>query len=116
MIKDTDITELLVGKTFYGRYPNGSRWSEYVSKGGDSAYREDRKTCAGHWNVSGNIACFTYASYKNGEPNCFNVWQSDGKLLFVPLESDPTSDYVVVVDRIVDGDSESLMADRGACK
>ncbi|HVO03073.1 MAG TPA: hypothetical protein VMT54_12780 [Candidatus Cybelea sp.] len=113
---ESRVADILVGKTFYGRYPNGSRWTEYVSRGGDTAYREGPKTCAGHWHVSGNIACFMYDSYKNGEPNCFNIWRSGDNTLFVPMGGDPTGKNIVVVDRIDDGDPQNLMSDRGACR
>jgi len=105
-----DITAALIDKTFYGRYlSDRGRWSEYFSKNGESAYREGHKTCTGHWEISQDTACFTYDL---GEPNCFTVWQAGSNMLFVSDGQDPKDQDLVVADRIVAGDPESMMGDR----
>ena len=109
--QDAEITAVLAGKTLYGKMPNGARWVEYYDANGGSAYREDQEACGGKWRVSGNIVCFMYPFYKNGEPNCFNLWRSGSNILFVVAGSAPNiKDDIEVIDRIASGDPESLMA------
>jgi hypothetical protein len=116
--QDSEITAIFSGNTLYGQMPDGSRWIEYYSEAGASAYREDRETCAGRWRVSGNTACFMYQFANNGEPNCFNIWRSGKDILFVVADSDPSrKDDIEVIDRIVAGDPEHLMATiSGSCR
>jgi hypothetical protein len=107
-----DITALLLGKTVYGRYADGTPWIEFHTKDGVSAYRISQFSCPARWEVSGNVLC---SSTEDFEPTCFNLWRAGSKVLFVIVGEDPKAKDVLVADRLVEGDPEGLLADSPAC-
>lgn len=102
--RDEQLRQLLSDRTFYGQYSDGARWTEYYKKNGDSAYEQDGKVCRGQWRILDGTACFTYADYLNGDPNCFKIRKAGMTVVFEP----DTGEADVTADKSIAGDPEGL--------
>ena len=106
------IKTLLDNLTIYGRYTDGTDWIEYHSPTGRSAYWEKGCTSPGVWWIQESQICYAYPNYRNGEPNCFLLFRTNGGVQFVSVDGEGNAQLSSTSTKLVQGNQENLPLDK----
>lgn len=131
LIRDPQaLKALFSGRTVYGRFLDGSPWTEYYSPDGRAAYVQLQCLHSGNWWITrlsqtfGSIeagtpiACFSYPTQNApGDAFCFAVGGSPGRERFYPVHghSEYTGIPAAIAERWADGNAEALPLDQDGC-
>lgn len=114
-----ELQSLFRDRTFYGRYADNSRWTEYYAPDGRLGYW-DGCPHSGHWWIEGEEACFQYPTLLGGNRFCFDVYRappSSGRQLdFLSPGTAPDRLAVASTRAIADGNPENLSLSASGCQ
>lgn len=110
-------------RTFYGRYVDGSNFTEYYAPDGRAGYW-DGCPHAGRWWVEARheeaVVCFVYPTMSPPGPHCFGVFKAPasrgGRLEFLLDGSDPRWNAHAYTRAIRPGNPEGLSLTASGCQ
>ncbi len=111
-----EIKHLLTEQTVYGRYTNGTIWTEYQSSDGRTAYEQDNCIYEGKWWIAAGEVCYRYQAMENGATYCFQLYQHSSRLEFYGEFAPGDWQLNAYSVDVTPGNPEKLPLDKQGCR